>query len=155
MKSVIALILGILFSAEVSYANTIKESMSFGKHDRCSFMCSVFRDNAVGLCMSRGYAQGEAKNCNCNENREHPNAYGDISCSSKLPSNMYGNILKLPLAGKRCSQMAPSFEYEINAKCREKGYKSGVLLSNIQCSEAENTKWAIASVRCEGKADEF
>lgn len=139
----------------LAIAANYKESMSFGKGDRCSFMCTAFRENAVGLCMRKGYAAGNALNCNCNEGIEHPTAYGDISCHGELTDKQYGNILKLDLAGARCSEMSAKYDYMINEKCRDKGFQSGNRISGIQCSEASNTGWAVSSVICEGRADDF
>ena len=131
-------------------ATNLKESIEFGSGDRCSFMCDAFRDNANGMCMRQGFAGGGAGNCNCNEGGSRPNAYGDVSCSGSLSDQQYGGIMYLPLNGDRCSAMSARFEYEISRKCRERGYRNGSLRSGIQCSEANNTQWAIASVLCEG-----
>ncbi|QGP52337.1 hypothetical protein PsalN5692_03846 (plasmid) [Piscirickettsia salmonis] len=104
--------------------------------------------------MSKGYSKGSASNCKCKEGVANPTAYGDISCLGSLGDD-YGNIMKLFLSGRQCREMASVYSYEISAKCRTKGYKTGKRLSSIQCSERKDTGWSITSVRCEGQRDFF
>ena len=154
MKKSVALL---IFMSSAATADTFKEAYYFGARDRCSFMCEAFRANASGMCMNRGFLSGSAvEPCACDENNNPPFAYGEVSCNGSLGDSAYGNIMKLPLNGKRCSEMAPVFEFQISAKCRERGFKTGRFVSPaIYCSEAGNTQWAIASVICEGKDTGF
>lgn len=117
----LAIVLILAFSISINAAS-FKESLSFGTGDRCAFMCSAFRDNVIGLCMSKGYSKGSASNCKCKEGVANPTAYGDISCLGSLGDD-YGNIMKLFLSGRQCREMASVYSYEISAKCRTKGYK--------------------------------